>query len=202
MLNFLPKKAKISQRLVALQSLNIYKQQFYMKFLHPKLAILGLLWSIVTSVLHGKAIAGVHSKLLSPTSQHDHAANQPSLLLNKGWTTFENSLGAFSIILPNIPTSKSFKNNLLPPYEDDITGLQTHLFRSEDPAGNVYVIRYTDLPAGKEFTDIDTFFKENLRSLWGGVEPNQLKFIDLNMNISLQIYINHHHFSLYHIYHE
>jgi hypothetical protein len=154
-----------------------------MKFLHPRLAILGLLWSIATAVLYGQAIASVHSKHLILTSQHNHATKQqPPLSPNRGWTTFEDSLGAFSIVLPNHPMSKSFRNNYLPPYEYDIAGLKTHLFKSEDQAGNTYIVRYNDLPAGREFTDIDTFFKENLRSLWKGAEPKQLKFIDLNMN--------------------
>jgi hypothetical protein len=153
-----------------------------MKFLHPKLAILGLLWSIATAVLHGQAIAGVHSKHLTQTSQHDYSSLQPPLSPNRGWVTFEDSMGAFSIILPNPPLSKSFKNNYLSPDEYDVAGLKAHLFKSEDPSGNVYMIRYNDLPAGRELTDIDTFFKENLRRLWSGSEPNQLKFIELNMN--------------------
>ncbi len=153
-----------------------------MKFLHPRLAILGLLWSIATAVLHGQAIAGVHSKLPVLTSQHNHFNTQLPLSPNKGWTTFEDSMGAFSIVLPNHPISKSFKNNYLPPYEYDIAGLKTHLFRSEDQAGNAYMIRYNDLPAGREFSDIDAFFKENLSDLWQGHEPKILKVTNLDMN--------------------
>jgi hypothetical protein len=153
-----------------------------MKVLHPRLAIFGVLWSIATAVLHGEAIAGVPSKFLILTSKHHTFNTQPPLSPNKGWTTFEDSMGAFSIVLPNRPISKSFKNNYLPPYEYDIAGLKTHLFKSEDPAGNAYMVRYNDLPASRAFTDMDAFFKENLSELWQGHEPKILKVNNLDMN--------------------
>lgn len=153
-----------------------------MKFLHPRLAILGLLWSIMTAVLHGQVIAGVHSKLPVLTSQHNSFITQAPLPLNRGWTTFEDSMGAFSIVLPNYPISKSFKNSSLSTNEYDSVGLKTHLFKSEDHAGNSYMIRYNDLPAGRSFTDMDAFFKENLSDLWRGHEPKILKVNNLDMN--------------------
>ncbi|MEN9611422.1 MAG: hypothetical protein RLZZ628_2236 [Bacteroidota bacterium] len=153
-----------------------------MTFLHQKLAILGLLWSIATAALYGQAIAGVHSKHPVRTSQHLIARKSTPLFSNKGWTTFADSLGAFSIELPNYPKRKTFKNNSLPPYEYDITGLKAHLFTSEDRAGNAYMIRYHDLPADKEFTDLNAFFKEKLSELWQGEEPNILIFNNLAMN--------------------
>ena len=165
-----------------MQPLNIYKQQFYMTFLHQKLAILGLLWSIATAASYGQAIAGIHSKHPVLTSQRLFLRKQTPLFSNKGWTTFADSLGAFSIELPNYPKRKTFKNNSLPPYEYDIMGLKAHLFTSEDRAGNAYMIRYHDLPADKEFTDLNAFFKENLSELWQGQEPNILIFNNLAMN--------------------
>jgi hypothetical protein len=153
-----------------------------MTFLHQKLAILGLLWSIAPAASCGQAIAGIHSKHPVLTSQRHTSNIQVPLLSNKGWTTFTDSLGAFSIELPNYPKRKTFKNNFLPPYEYDVAGLKAHLFTSEDRAGNAYMIRYNDLPAGKELVDMDAFFKENLSDLWQGQDYKILKINHLNMN--------------------
>ncbi|MEO0044417.1 MAG: hypothetical protein RL329_3865 [Bacteroidota bacterium] len=153
-----------------------------MTFPYQRLAILGILWSVATVASCGQVVAGVHSKHFTTVNFQTPLFLQKTNPLNKGWTVFKDTLGAFSIELPNYPTCKSLNNSFLPPYEYDVVGLKMHLFKSMDAAGNTYVIRYNDLPAGRSLSDMDAFFKENLSQLWQNHEPKILKVNNLDMN--------------------
>jgi hypothetical protein len=136
LLNFLAQKSDNLPKSSSFVARNIYKQQFYMTFPYQRLAILGILWSVATVASCGQAVAGVHNKHFTTTNFQTPLFLQTTSPLNKGWAVFKDTLGAFSIELPNYPTCKSLNNSFLSPYEYDVVGLKMHLFKSIDAEGN------------------------------------------------------------------